>query len=234
MEKNTAATIQMSGSPRHLIVHGEIPDGLTKDFSVSFDSGKYPVDEKKCRFSVRKDKQGLLKNLKARLPAETPPGKYKAAIKCETKKFDVDIEVQEKVRLKIDPINIHLTGKPCEKVVITFVFTNKGNVAINIPEKSIVGVYDDDGVESAFASAYKMDSNDFMELMQKFIEKLRSGHGGLLKVRVLEGAGKLAPDTRHSVRTEFQIPDGAKRGHKYHGVWSVGPAEYAITLTVTK
>lgn len=230
----TSEVIQMSGTPRNLLLHGNVPKSLTRDFAVSFHSGGDALNEKQCRFRTRKDKSGTLTSFKAKLPHSTPPGAYKATLKCEEKEFEVEIEVQEKRRLRIHPINIHIEGKPSAKITSHLLFSNKGNVPIEIPDKSIVGIYDDDGIETAFASAYKMESNDAMQLVQKFVEKLRAGHGGLLKIRLLEGAGQLPANTQQAVKAEFQISESVKPGHSYHGVWSIGPAEYAITVTVTK
>lgn len=225
-------TIMLGGAPRQVLLQTHLPSLTHAEFVPDKTLSGFMGAQKRS-FRIRKDSDGIIKQVKIRLPEATPPGDYKGTLKSGTQDYPVAIHVNEKVRLKISPVTLHITGKPGEKVQAQLLLSNKGNVSIEIPERDAVGFYDDDGLEVAFATSYGMKSDDPLVLLKTFIGKLREGHSDLVKIRVLEGAGALPPATQKCITLEIAIPGNAKSKHSFHGVWSLGSVEYALTLTVT-
>lgn len=225
--------IILGGAPRQVLLQTHLPH-LTQAEFIPDKTLSGLIGSQKRSFRIRKDEEGVIKQVKIRLPEATPPGNYKGTIKSGEQEFPVSIRVNEKMRLQISPVTLHISGKPAEKVQVQLLLTNKGNVPIEIPERDAIGIYDDDGLEVAFATSYRMDTDDPLVLLKTFIGKLREGHGGLLKIRVLAGAGILPPASQKCLTVEIALPEKIKANHNFHGVWSFGSDEYALTLTVTK
>jgi hypothetical protein len=225
--------IQLRGAPRQVLLQSHLPALTQAEFLPDATLAKI-IGTHKHSLRIRKHNDGTIKQVKIRLPEATPPGRYAGTLKSGQQEFPIAIDVQEKQRLQIAPASLQLHGKPGEKIYAQLLLINKGNVSINIPERDVVGIYDDDGMEVAFAATYRLETDDPLVLLKNFVGKLREGHGGLLKIRVSEGAGELPPATQKSITLEINFSEAAKANHQYHGVWSLGPVEYALTLAVSK
>jgi len=232
VQTSERSTILLGGAPRQVLLQTQLPAISDAEFVPDKTLSAF-MDAQKRSFRIRKNSDGLIKQVKIRLPEATPPGDYKGTLKSGTQEYPVAIHVNEKVRLQISPVTLHITGKPGDKVQAQLLLSNKGNVPIEIPERDAVGFYDDDGLEVAFATSYGMKSDDPLVLLKTFIGKLREGHSDLVKIRVIDGAGVLPPATQQCITLEIAIPSNAKSKHSFHGVWSLGAVEYALTLTVT-
>ena len=225
--------IQLRGAPRQVLLQSRLPALTQADFLPDAALANI-IGTHKHSLRIRKHDDGTIKQVKIRLPEATPPGRYAGTLKSGQQEFPIAIDVQEKQRLQIAPVSLQLRGKPGEKIHAQLLLINKGNVSINIPERDVIGIYDDDGMEVAFAATYRLETDDPLVLLKSFIGKMREGHGGLVKIRVSEGAGALPPATQKSIALEISLSDTAKANHQYHGVWSLGSVEYALTIAVNK
>ncbi|RDH84492.1 MAG: hypothetical protein DIZ80_03160 [endosymbiont of Galathealinum brachiosum] len=221
------------GPPGRLLLHSSLPSVYGIDFKPDKKLSSV-IGNTKSVFKFRSDNSGELKKLKVRLSPNIEPGLYHALLETQEGPITVDIDVEPRKRLTMSPVQMSLNGSPGDKVKIYVLFSNKGNVPLSIIKSDSIGIYDDDGIETAFASTYRMESKDLAEIFSNFSEKLRDGHGGLLKLRVLEGSGELKPGACRSVLIEVQLPSKLKPGHSYHGVWSLNSSEYAVTVTANK
>lgn len=231
-------TLQLRGTPKQLLLHsalksGDAPKLQHAEFLPDAKLSQF-IGKEGYRFRVRLNRDGSLKRLKLRLPQAVPPGTYAAQIKTDKGSLPLQIQVEEKKRLHISPVTLALSGHPGGTIHAQLLIVNLGNVPVDIPSRDVVGIYDDDGMEVAFASTYRVESDDPLVLLKHFIGKLREGHGGLTIIQVLEGAGELAPNAQVSVALEITLSDSVKPNHNYHCVWSLGPVEYAITISITK
>ncbi|PZO17962.1 MAG: hypothetical protein DCF26_08935 [Burkholderiales bacterium] len=109
---------------------------------------------------------------------------------------------------------------------------NRGNVPIEIDETLVTGVFDNDGIETALAAAYRLDSDDITQIVGTVFARLRDAHGGLLKLRVTEGAGALAVGERRLLTIETVLSSKLHTGHGYHGVLQLGGHAIAVRLSV--
>lgn len=115
-----------------------------------------------------------------RLDATTPPGTYRATLESGERSEAVTIEVTPAPRLGAAPGVVRLAGAPGGTAEARIALTNRGNTSVAIPARAHVGLYDDDGIELAFADTYRQPQGDLEKVAGHWLRKLREGHGGLL------------------------------------------------------
>lgn len=166
-----------------------------------------------------------------RLDPVTPPGDYTAVIElADGGQREVTLSVQPQPRLRVLPGELRFTGAPGGAVSAQVLVENRGNVAVDIGDTLVTGVFDDDGIETALASTYRMDSDDLGRIVGNLFARLRDAHGGLLRLRVAEGAGTLAPGERRVLTLQTTLASRLHRGHGYHGVLQIGEHGMAVHI----
>jgi len=168
----------------------------------------------------------------AQLAPDTPPGEYPTQMQIDGATHEVTLRVEAAPRLRARPNRSVFGGHPGGAAKATVTLVNLGNVSIDIPDVAVVGMYDNDGLEEAFAGVYRQESNDPLFLIGHLIRGLREGSGGLLKLRLDPGAGELAPGAERVVTFKTNLPEKLKPGHSYHGVWKLGPMHHSIGINV--
>jgi hypothetical protein len=132
-------------------------------------------------------------SIKLRLDRTAPAGKYQAELRLSGKTVPVTLEIAPAPRLSVFPLSADFVGKAGSEPVLEISLANEGNVAIDLPERSIVGIFDDEGLEAAFAETYRQDTDDPVQLVGHWLRKLRDGYGGRLR-KLLATAGGGADD----------------------------------------
>lgn len=181
--------------------------------------------------ALRSSRSGARTRL--RLAADTPPGIYNIAVEyAGGVKKDVEIAVQPRARLHVVPGTLRLAGAPGQEVSATLLLENRGNEALEISDALVTGLFDNEGIEAALAAMYRLDSDDLNKIVAAGFSRLRQAHGGLLKLRVSEGAGKLAPGERRQLLLETTLSNKLEAGHGYHGTLALGPHRIAVQVGV--
>ena len=88
-----------------------------------------------------------------------------------------------------------------------------------------------DGIELAFAQTYRLDTDDATQLVGQLLQKLREGHGGLLKIRI-DGAGPLDAGANRVLTLRAHLAQKLKPGHSYHGSWRLEPLRIKVRVSV--
>ena len=172
--------------------------------------------------------------LTLRMDYRTPPGRYQAVVKVGNRSIPAEIHVAPSPRLKTSPAGLTFQAAAGESAVQYLALENAGNIPIEIPEVATAGIYDDNGIETAFASTYRQEGDDVQQLLGHLLGKLREGHGGLLKLRIPQGACLLRPGESRMIQVESRLPVKLKAGHSYHGVWHLEPLHAAVRVVVLK
>lgn len=144
------------------------------------------------------------------------------------------LNVEPRPRIRVSPGTLHLSGAPGARAQAQLLLENRGNVALPIDEALVTGVFDDNGIETALASAYRLQSEDMNQIVSTVFGRLREAHGGLLKLRVAEGAGPLAVGERRLLQLDTTLSAKLQPGHGYHGVLQLGGHAIAVRLHVTE
>jgi len=168
-----------------------------------------------------------------RLAADTPPGDYKATVElADGQTQAVSVCVQPHRRLHVTPASLQFAGAVGGRATAELLVENRGNVPLTIEVNWVTGVFADTGIETALASAYRLKSNDLDEIVGTVFGRLREAHGGLFKLRVVEGAGPLAVGERRVLRVEARLGERLHPGRGYHGVVDVCGNALSVRITM--
>src|SRR5215471_194489 len=94
---------------------------------------------------IRVPRQGAAR-LRISLDRRTPPGRYTAELRSAGRAHSVDIEIAPASRLRVFPLSIDFAATPGATCQAQITLANEGNVSIMVPERAIVGLYDDEGL----------------------------------------------------------------------------------------
>jgi hypothetical protein len=170
-----------------------------------------------------------------KLDPTTAPGDYTVVLELPNGKTrNVSVSVHPQARVRITPRGLNLSGSPGGAVSARLLIENRGNVGIDIGDALVTGIFDDDGIESALASTYRMDTNDMSAIIGNLFAHLREAHGGLLRLRVVEGQGVVAPGESRLLGLETTLASKLRRGHGYHGVLQIGQHGIGVRVRIDK
>lgn len=180
-------------------------------------------------------RDGDLAGVRIKLDRATPPGTYEATLDTAAGRYPVQIEVEPSPWIRATPAEIVFDAPAGGEAHATVTLANRGNVAVEVPETITLGVYDDDGLENAFASTYRLEKvDDLNKVLAHFFGKLREGHGGLMKIRVASGAGALPPAAIRVLQLRLPLPAKLPAGHSFHGVWTLETLNCSVRVVVRK
>lgn len=174
-------------------------------------------------------------NISLRLDPLTRPGEYTVILEfADGGQREVSVSVEPQPRMRVTPGTLRFIGSPAEPVSTRLLLENRGNVSITIGNVLVTGVFDDNGMETAFASTYRMENGDLTvnKILEHFFSRLRDAHGGLLALNVAEGSGELAPGDRRVLVLTTTLKSKLRRGHNYHGVLKIGEHGIAVRLAI--
>jgi hypothetical protein len=172
--------------------------------------------------------------MRLRLAETTPAGRYEAKLYLDGKAVPVQLDIEPVPSLDTFPSRAEFAAKAGKNAAAEITLTNTGNVAVELPEAMVAGLFDDDGLENAFVETYRCDSDDPVVLAGTWLRALRGNHAGLLKIRVAAGAGMLAPGEERTIGLAAQLPETLKPGHSYHGVWKQRPIRLRLHISVQR
>jgi hypothetical protein len=171
--------------------------------------------------------------LRGRLERHLPPGRYTAELKVGEETHLLSVEVEPVLGLRPDPPVLVLRGAPGATARAEVTLVNRGNVAAEIPDHGVLGVFRRNGLETAIAHAYRSEEQDGLRVLARFVEGLREEHGGLVKLRIEEGTGPLAPGAAARIRLSAALPEGLRPGQVYAGTWKLANLSYAVRIETT-
>lgn len=228
--QTTPATIEFVGPPRGLIAVGDTGALAGAVWHLEGGITEYLAQ----RGAALRQRRRAGGGLRLRLVAHTPPGDYPAKLYVGDKPLEVMVRVLPAVQVTITPSELHFVGMPGDQANALMTLVNAGNVPVELPKTAPVGIFDDEGIETAFAATYGKPVETFDNFVQIFHGKLREAHGGVMKLTITRGAGVHSPGTSAVVEMTLDLPKELKAGHRYHGVFSTDFAALAISVIAMK
>lgn len=228
--RTAPATVEFVGPPRGLIAVSETIRLAGADWRLDGSITEYLAQ----RGSVLRQSRRHGGAMRLRLLPQTPPGDYAAKLYISDKEVAAVVRVLPVVQATISPSEVSFFGAPGSTVTALMTLVNSGNVPVELPKTAPVGVFDDEGIETAFAATYGKPIETFDNFVQIFHGKLREAHGGVMKLTVIRGAGLHLPGTTAVVEMTLDLPGNLRPGHRYHGVYSTDFAALAISVIVMK
>ena len=162
----------------------------------------------------------------------TPPGTYEGRVKVGDAEYPVVAEVEPLPSLQFSPPTIRLETASGKEEQAHVSVLNDGNVALEIAGAYSFGLFTDEGVELAFASAFREETARGQARFDRFVESVADQHGGFVRVRVAEGSGVLEPGDVRSLGLVFRFPEGLEGGRSYGGALTVQGVSLSVRVTV--
>ncbi len=166
------------------------------------------------------------------LDPRTPPGTYHLELQVQDQLRAVLMHVTEHVSLRINPDTIVLPNQPGGKVVKHVVFTNDGNVSIDV--RSIGTVVLDDELASCRALRGALsDVGDTMTTLDEFAAALGKRYKSLYDAMVLKVQNPVAtlePGETESVKLTITLPDNLDKRARYNGYAAISTSSLAFTI----
>ncbi len=173
---------------------------------------------------------GAPPELRVRLAPSTPPGRYVGAATVGDRTVPVVVEVEPAPRLRAAPSRFETTAEPAGSETVEIHLANSGNLPIEIPARSSFCLFDGGGIDHAFWAALTTDPPEGKGRMDVLLDDLAASHGGLVDVRVRDGAGLIAPGEGRTCRVELRWSDRLRPGRRYVGAWEVAGLRVPIRV----
>jgi hypothetical protein len=184
--------------------------------------------------SVRRlgSKEPAVSVMSFRLPQSTPPGTYKGSVALGERQIPIEVEVEPRTSLRFIRAEFVHTVKPGGKVSTELVLMNRGNVDVEIPREDKFCVFDDSGIARALYQGLVEEDGAGEHRINRIMDELAKAHGGLVRVTVTEGSGRLAPEEVRELTVEFLFSRRLIGGHTYRGTWPVSEASLDVKVEV--
>ncbi len=172
--------------------------------------------------------------LRVKLARSTPPGRYEGAATVGDRKIPIVIEVEPAPRLRSSPSRVETTGTPAGSETVELQLANSGNVPIEVPARSSFCLFDGGGIDHAMWAAFATDLPEGKGRLDVLLDDLAASHGGLVDVRVRDGAGAIAPGETRTCRVELRWSDRLRPGRRYVGAWDVADLRLPIRVETAR
>ncbi len=164
------------------------------------------------------------------LPPTTTGTELDALVEVGDQRYDAVVRISAVVYLEASPASLDLVVED-STAMATMKIVNLGNVAVDVPDISAFGVMMEDGVETAIGAGL-MTRDSGIDRLGRFADALAERHGGLARVSIESGAGRLEPGAATTVRARIRLGDSPAPGRTYHGLWPLGPLRIDVLLRV--
>ena len=228
--------IRIRGTPPNLFAALRLPASQTHAISVSLDT---PDSKLKKTFelappTIHASPVGDIgvSRLHLELPRTMPPGTYRGSLSIEDQTQPIIVEVEPRRRIRFYPKRTFVSCKAGARVELCLTLINMGNVPLTIPKVSGFGLYHKQGMDLAVGSAFQKKLDKDERRIDGFMEALQEGYGGVVTLKVREGAGTLEPGDSRDLTVDFQVPPQAHQGNEYWGLWSMYDYNYKIEIEV--
>lgn len=224
-------TIEFLGTPSRLVAVGDIPE-----FSgVPEVKGKLEAFLLPGRQSLRVRQAGRrgARRVYLRLDPTTPPGEYDGEVTDGKETCRIVARVLSDARVTLLAGELDFSGPLDGKATAHLAIANDGNTAIELPRAIPIGLFDDNGLETAFAASYAKPVSGIDSFVKVFHGKLSEAHSGVQKLSVTKGYGTHGPGTSFSAEFALELKAPLRPGRRYHGVASTDFGELAIAVSVT-
>ena len=168
--------------------------------------------------------------LRLRLPRDTAAGTYRGEATLGGETHAVVLDVQPVLDLRVQPKQTRLDASKGAEFSVEL--SNRGNVVFDVAKSFAFDLDDDEGQGRALGRALRARLSPNESRVDRFFEELREDHGGEARVRVLDGAGALAPAETRVLRARLDLPDNVRAGRVYTGAWKLGNVAHVIVVSI--
>ena len=138
------------------------------------------------------------------LPESTPPGTYKGTVHVGDSRYPIEAQVEAYPHLRLSPPRLSLEAAAGSEVEVDLTLVNGGNVACEVGRAYALGLFDKDGLNRGTAAAFQDGGARGPERFSRLMDEFAEGYGGIVRMKVEEGAGPLRarPASKPEAETE--------------------------------
>lgn len=226
--RRTAQPLRLRGTPNRLSAVVAMP--RTGDVPLDVDAELARIDAPEVALLELEEGLGRLTVSVART---TPPGTYEGTVRVAGEEQPVVLEVEPRVHLRVDPRRLFFRTEPGTTVAADLVVANLGNVAYELRAADAFGLFDTGGLDRAIGRAFGAEVADGERRVELLADAAAEGWGGLVRIRVAEGAGTIEPGDARAVHVELALSDKLEPGRQYWGTWVLHNVNYVVRVEAT-
>jgi hypothetical protein len=230
--KDKREPLRFKGGPSRVLATMELAEGLPSSQAcrvVLAEMGSLPLTVRPLSSKAR-----TVSTLSFRLPKSTAPGSYKGSIEIGDQCIPIEVDVESRSSLRfIHPKFTH-KGPPGAKASAELMLLNRGNVSVALPDKDTFCVFEDGGLARAFFRGLVEEDSDGPRRIDRILDELAKAHGGLVRVTINKGAGRLAPEEVRELQVDLHFSRKLIGGHTYRGTWCIADASLEVVIEVEK
>lgn len=230
--KDEREPVRFKGSPARMLATLELSEALASSGACRVilpETGSLPLAIRPLR-----SQPPIISALSFRLPKSTPPGSYKGNIELGERRIPIVVDVESRSSLRFIHPKFTYRGLPGARVSTQLTLLNRGNVSVTLPGKDTFCVFEDDGVARAFYRGLAAENSDSARRIDRILDELAEAHGGLVRVTINKGAGRLAPEELRELEVDLHFPRRLIGGKTYRGTWSVSGADLEVVIEVLR
>jgi hypothetical protein len=229
--RNERVPLRFKGAPTRMLATLELPDAFppSQDCRVILpETGSLPLAVRPLRSTPP-----IVSTLSFRLPKSTPPGSYKGNMELGDKRIPIVVDVESRSSLRFIRPKITYRGVPGARMSTELTLLNRGNVNETIPDEATFCVFEDAGVTRALYRGLVEEDSAGKQRIDRIMDELAKAHGGLVRVTVTKGSGRLAPEEVRELEVGLHFSRRLTGGRTYRGTWSVSSASLEVEIEVT-
>ncbi|UCH64118.1 MAG: hypothetical protein JSU77_06785 [Fidelibacterota bacterium] len=226
-------TIHIRGAPPHLSAVLPLRRPVSGPVSASVDLPKKVAEMAPLSARVSLLGHAGLTHLHLKLPRNTPPGAYQGAVEIEDQRKLLIVEVEPRARIRVIPKRATIQSQAGKTADLKITLINMGNVALEVPKTSSFCIYQQRGVDLAIGRTFQAELDKNERRIDRLMEELREGYGGVVKLKIKMGAGKLEPGDARDLDIVLQLPAQVVAGCSYWGSWPLFGYNFKIDIEIT-
>lgn len=229
-------SVHMRGTPPNLFAALRLTASQAQEISITLDAtdsavGKaFQSNPPEVQVSAVSDTG--ISRVHLRLSRSTPPGTYLGTMETDEQTQNLVIEVEPRKRISILPKRASISGMAGATAELRLTLINLGNIPLDVPKAGGFGLFQKQGMDQAVGRTFQEKPVRGERSVDRFMDALRDGYGGVAKLKIREGAGTLEPGDSRDARLVFQIPAQLIPNNSYWGLWSIHDYNYKIEIEV--
>jgi hypothetical protein len=172
--------------------------------------------------------------VKLKFDRQAPPGTYHGRVRLGEQEYEFEAEVKPVPQLSAAPASLSLEGVSDGETLAEITLANAGNAPSDVRPAYMVGLFQLGGVEEALGKAYREQGIDGRPWIDRVGGHLAEAHGGLARVKVVEGAGPLMPGEARRIQLHIRFPGNLRPGRSYDGKIEFDGLVYLVRVDVPK
>ena len=168
------------------------------------------------------------------LPEDTAPGLYEGTVQLGDVEHPVRLEVEGEAQLRFGRSSFSLEGSVGAAIPFKVVVANAGNVPVTIGRADAVGLFETGAIERRIHDGLRDPKAEGAGRLSRILDGLAESDGGLARLAIKRGSGKLAVGDSKSLEVELRPDQAATAGVTYEGIWLLHGAQLALRVRMTE